>query len=60
MKLTQYQEGLRSARRVALFKARSLRMAAKLTWSSDLRKDQLAQASACRTLAEVLGKMVKS
>lgn len=59
MKLTQFQEGLRSARRLALLRARDLRKAAKSTWSVDLSKEQLAQSKACRTLAEVLGNMVK-
>lgn len=59
MKLTPYQEGLRSARRIALLRARSLRIAARKTWSSDLAKEQLIKAEACRTLAEVLGDMVK-
>jgi hypothetical protein len=59
MKLTQYQEGLRSARRLALLRARSLRISANKTWSSDLAKQQVVQAGACRTLADILRTMVK-
>jgi hypothetical protein len=57
--MTLYQEGLQSARRVALLKARSLRLSSSQTWSSDLIKEQKQQALACRTLAEIFKKMIK-
>jgi len=59
MGMTSYQSGLYSARRVALLRARDLRKAAKLTWSSDLAKQQKQQALACRSLAEIYRKMIK-